>query len=1035
MIEAEFEDLFVNLFGNGLTEGAVLIENNETGGSESSRDLDILLDFIHLNCADSTVVINAKTSKGEVIAVNSAPSGLEPSFEVFKDDKVVPVWLVSTPKSPENLPDDGAFPVPGLDGWQMRTRSGLDYSVADLTSSGTVLNLDAPIAIAFAKQHTSDHWTNLELTTGEFIAELMDHKEGQKEGNCLLQGRIFEAAKTTRKAAMMLENFIVCLDLDNGTTFKEIDDKMAKTGLAYVRYTTHSHNATLTDVSKKQYAKHFGDDAEVTLQGLRDWLHEEKGYLKSVCATVTGFTFIQKSDGDFYQVEHGPVSKNRVIVFLDTPFQLRGENAVASAPEKWKERYLGFAESTGLLYDRACTDAARLFYFPRHAKGRTDFETKFFDGRPLNLLSHTPIKPAQLRAKAKRNKHSAVVDKSSPASIIADFVGTTGDPLSALYAWGKEHSFEIVEAMKDHCPDMIIDNKAKGGRGSHIICPNEDMHSKTGGSGTYAVSASASEGGDFELFCTHSHCMDLGKFGLLNLMIERGDYFPPEVLEDENYSPSLLIDETPVEVKAPTPQVAEEQPPTPPPEKTKKELKKEAAEENKYNKASDIIRQINEKYAMVQINKETNYIKYVADTTNPKGYNIINKDSMMISIDREFKLQSSEGSESAAQMWLKSPNSVHYDAMRFDPKNTDDTKIFNTFRGFTSLTPKKGDWSNIKSHFLDTICGGNDYHYMVLMTWIAHMIQRPWEKPGFAIVVSGGKGVGKTLFTKILAAMVAPYSKMLVQGDQITGKFNTQLSENILTIANEAFFAGDTNSDSALKTLITETEMEVEGKGVDVKTVSNYTRIIFTSNELWIIRASSSRERRYFCFHIPNIVDEAAHAEKFKALYAEIENGGLEALFYELQNWVPPFENGWNVLHQAPYTDALGEQQKASMDSTEQFFVDILTYGFTNEDSTVEEVKFEENKNNRVDFHVLKAHYTKYVRRNRSGQYKTNAEFFKALNKYLNPIIEETDTQKIVLTPTLKTLRDKFNDENQFKIEKENFVKVELSKKLKLVTA
>jgi hypothetical protein len=519
MNEAAIEDFLVKMFGGGLTEGDIILENNETFASVKSRDFDILFDFIHLNSSGSTITVSCETDLKELVALTTGPSHLEPSFSVIKNDKIVNVWLLEEPvPSDRFILDDKIFPLPGVGGWSLATGSGLGYMIEELVPQDTSCHISSPaaipvttkldlnqlVAISIAPDHTSDAWQKVSLTRGELIAELLDHKEGNKEGSCLLQGYMFETKKATRKAAMMIETFIMCLDLDNGTTFKEIDDKMEKSGYAYIRYTTHSHNSTTTSVSKKQYARFYGDDKEVTLQGLKQWLHDEKGYLKEVCATATGFSFVQKADGDFYEVEHGPVAKNRVIVFLKEPFLLRGEKAVASATERWKERYLGLAESLGLSYDRACTDAARLFYFPRHLKGRSDFESKFFDGESVDLLSIQGIKPSQLRAKNKNRKSSVHnIDTSSPLAIATSFLGgSTPSETVSLYKWNKSHSFEIVEAIKDYSPEMIIDFKAKNGRGAHIVCPNEDIHSKSGGHGTYAVNASASENGEFELFCT-----------------------------------------------------------------------------------------------------------------------------------------------------------------------------------------------------------------------------------------------------------------------------------------------------------------------------------------------------------------------------------------------------------------------------------------------------------------------------------------------------------------------------------------------------
>jgi hypothetical protein len=49
------------------------------------------------------------------------------------------------------------------------------------------------------------------------------------------------------------------------------------------------------------------------------------------------------------------------------------------------------------------------------------------------------------------------------------------------------------------------------------------------------------------------------------------------------------------------------------------------------------------------------------------------------------------------------------------------------------------NWSNIRDHILDVIADGDREKSEYILDWCAHMVQRPWEKPGVALVLKGAR--------------------------------------------------------------------------------------------------------------------------------------------------------------------------------------------------------------------------------------------------------------------------------------------------------
>lgn len=65
----------------------------------------------------------------------------------------------------------------------------------------------------------------------------------------------------------------------------------------------------------------------------------------------------------------------------------------------------------------------------------------------------------------------------------------------------------------------------------------------------------------------------------------------------------------------------------------------------------------------------------------------------------------------------------------------------------------------------------------------------------------------------------------------LTGNFNAHLRDCLAMFVDEAFFIGDKAGNSVLKSLITEDQMTLEKKGLDVFSVRNRLKIIMATNE------------------------------------------------------------------------------------------------------------------------------------------------------------------------------------------------------------
>jgi len=262
--------------------------------------------------------------------------------------------------------------------------------------------------------------------------------------------------------------------------------------------------------------------------------------------------------------------------------------------------------------------------------------------------------------------------------------------------------------------------------------------------------------------------------------------------------------------------------------------------------------------------------------------------------------------------WLDHPMRRQFDHMRFMP-NGDKKGVYNLWRGF-AVEPKPGDCSLYLKHIKDNACRGNEQYYDYFMKWMARAVQNPASPGEVAIVMRGGKGVGKSLIATIFGKLFGRHNLHIANPSHLIGNFNAHLRDVIFLFADEAFFAGDKRHESVLKMLVTETSIPIEQKGVDVETYPNYVHLIIAANDPHVIRASGD-ERRYFVLEVG---DGAKQNKKFfGAMYRQmVEQGGLEALLFHLQNIdLTDFE-----VRDVPQTDALQEQKLLSMGTEEEWW-------------------------------------------------------------------------------------------------------------------
>lgn len=272
-----------------------------------------------------------------------------------------------------------------------------------------------------------------------------------------------------------------------------------------------------------------------------------------------------------------------------------------------------------------------------------------------------------------------------------------------------------------------------------------------------------------------------------------------------------------------------------------------------------------------------------------------------------------------ADYWLAHPRRRQFLAgVGFWPMRKAPEGYFNLWKGFAVEPNPKGSCALFLAHLRDVVCSGNEEYYHYLVGWLAHMIQRPFEKPGVAVVLKGLKGAGKDTVGDYVGKLFPTNHVKIAQMEQLTGKFNSHFERALLLHAEEAIWAGDKNAHGPLQNAITAPFMRIERKNVDSTQKPNYLRLLLTTNEEWAVPAKGKDERRYFVLLVPDTrLEDHAY---FAALWAEGEAGGYGALLHFLQTYdLSDFQ-----VRKVPRTEGLADQKTAGLKGEQAFWYEIL---------------------------------------------------------------------------------------------------------------
>lgn len=277
--------------------------------------------------------------------------------------------------------------------------------------------------------------------------------------------------------------------------------------------------------------------------------------------------------------------------------------------------------------------------------------------------------------------------------------------------------------------------------------------------------------------------------------------------------------------------------------------------------------------------------------------------------------------------WLNWPGREEAESLTFRPDVPEprvDGKL-NLWHGY-GVPAKAGSWARTREFLRDVVAGGDPTAHQYILGWLAWVIQHPGERSEVVLVLRGRRGTGKNTILDALCKLFGQHAKTVSNPRHLVGHFNAHLADCALLFANEAIAASDKTAEAVLKTLVTDSTLPIERKGIDVEMWMNRLSLCMASNEDWCVPAGLD-ERRFAVFDVSPA--KMQDVDYFAAIHAELRGsdgagGGYSAMLHDLL----ALELGdWHPRQHVPKTDALVENQLDGLRGCDRIVCQMLDTG------------------------------------------------------------------------------------------------------------
>jgi hypothetical protein len=371
--------------------------------------------------------------------------------------------------------------------------------------------------------------------------------------------------------------------------------------------------------------------------------------------------------------------------------------------------------------------------------------------------------------------------------------------------------------------------------------------------------------------------------------------------------------------------------------------------------------------------------------------------------------------------WLLDGNNKTYDRIDFLPMQQAPPNIYNTFKGYEA---EKIDLQNIDiensyimKHLKTVMCNNDENVYNYIIKYFSNLLQHPNKKANTALIFKSIQGAGKDTILNWFGNNILgnEYYINTESADLIFGRFNSNISNKILVVLNEASGKDTYTINEKIKNAITRDINEIECKGKETYKNTNNIGYIFLTNNDNPVKVPHD-DRRFTGIECNG--DLANNKEYFTALYEEIKSKKYDRAFY---NYFMSVDiSNYDFTNNRPITDFYNNMKETNLPIIAKFFENII-----DNNSNQKEIKYKASElfimfNEYVKGNNYKVDYT-------STKFGIDIKMYKGIEKKKLKTHSEIKIDiKLLRHYLIEKYKIEFNNENDFIDDKDD--KDELNK-------
>lgn len=203
--------------------------------------------------------------------------------------------------------------------------------------------------------------------------------------------------------------------------------------------------------------------------------------------------------------------------------------------------------------------------------------------------------------------------------------------------------------------------------------------------------------------------------------------------------------------------------------------------------------------------------------------------------------------------WLRDPTMRTYSRVSFEASNDPTVFVFPdppppSFIYTTYSCDPNPVALQIFDELLDILTNSQEHIKTYILNWLAHLVQKPKELPGVALIFIGQKGAGKDTLGDFLGEYIIGqkyYQNFSNQSQYFDKHDDTKANKFLVKVEeiNKKSLDDGVNGET-FKSSLTSPTMTFNPKGRPAYTLKNYQRVIATSNNANSVDVSQ-KERRY----------------------------------------------------------------------------------------------------------------------------------------------------------------------------------------------